>query len=114
MYNISFRGGGTRVRYFTAANLQSNSGFIDEGNAVNDYSTQMKFSKLNLRTNLDMDLTGTTKMQVNLQGMLSEFNRPGLGSDNLMGELYTVLLLLPAQTHDGLCAELQAPIRTLR
>lgn len=103
MYNISFRGGGTRVRYFTAANLQSNSGFIDEGNAVNDYSTQMKFSKLNLRTNLDMDLTGTTKMQVNLQGMLSEFNRPGLGSDNLMGKLYTVpSAAYPVQTHDGL------------
>lgn len=102
MYNISFRGGGTRMRYFTSANLQTNSGFINENNFVDDYSTQMKFSKLNLRTNLDMDLTNTTKMQVNLQGMLSEFNRPGLGSDNLMNKLYTVpSAAYPIQTYDG-------------
>jgi hypothetical protein len=90
------------MRYFTVATLQSNSGFINENNAVSDYSTQMKFSKLNLRTNLDMDLTNTTKMQVNLQGVLSEFNRPGLGSDNLMTKLYTIpSAAYPIQTYDG-------------
>lgn len=103
MYNISFRGGGDRVRYFTAANLQNNSGFINNEEAVSDYSTQMKFSKLNLRTNLDVDLSPTTKMQVNIQGMLSEFNRPGLGSDNLIQKLYTVpSAAYPVQTHDGI------------
>lgn len=103
MYNISFRGGGERMRYFTTANLQDNSGFIKNESAVSDYSTQMKFSKLNLRSNLDMDISPTTKMQVNVQGMLSEFNRPGLGSDNLMYKLYTVpSAAFPIKTHDGI------------
>lgn len=102
IYNISFRGGGRMMRYFTTASLQTNSGFISKDNAVSDYSTQMKFSKLNLRTNLDMDLTSTTQMQVNLHGLLSEFNRPGLGSDNLINKLYTVpSAAFPVKTHDG-------------
>lgn len=103
IYNIAFRGGGTKVRYYTMLNLQDNSGFIKNTEVNDGYSTQMKFSKLNVRSNLDIDLTASTKLEIGILGILSEFSRPGLGSDNLMTKLYTVpSAAFPIQTSDGI------------
>jgi len=100
---LSFRGGSTRMRYYTMMNLQANQGFIANSNKNVGYSTQEKFSKGNFRTNLDMDLSPNTKMQANIMGVLNEFSRPGLGSDNLISKLYTVpSAAFPIRTQDGL------------
>ena len=103
MYNVNFRGGGTKMRYFTMFNLQGNQGFINNSEVNDGYSTQEKFSKANIRTNLDIDITPTTIVQINLMGVLNEFSRPGLGSDNLMAKLYTVpSAAFPIKTEDGI------------
>ena len=64
--------GGTKFRYYTMANLLTDKGFIKTPNANDGYSTQNMYSRANLRTNLDIDLTGTTKLKLNLLGTLSE------------------------------------------
>lgn len=102
-YNVNFRGGGMKVRYYTMFNLQGNKGFIKDSEVNSGYSTQMKFSKANIRTNLDIDLSSTTVAQVNLMGVLNEYKRPGLGSDNLMDKLYTTpAAAFPIKTSDGI------------
>lgn len=103
IYNVNFRGGGQKMRYFTMFNLQGNQGFFDNAEMNDGYSTQEKFSKGNIRTNLDIDLTSTTQVQVNLMGVLNEFSRPGLGSDNIMSNLYnTPSAAFPIKTADGI------------
>lgn len=103
IYTVNFRGGSLNARYFTMLNLQSNSGFINNAEVNEGYSTQMKFSKGNIRTNLDIDLTPATILQMNLMGVLNEFSRPGLASDNLMVKLYTVpSAAFPIKTADGI------------
>ncbi len=103
IYNVNFRGGGQKMRYFTMFNLQSNSGFIKNAEVNEGYSTQEKFSKGNVRSNLDIDVTPTTKVQVNLMGVLNEFSRPGLGSDSLINKLYnTPSAAFPIKTSDGI------------
>ena len=102
IYNINFRGGGTKMKYYTMMELQGNQGFIRNEDMNDGYSTQNEYSKANIRTNLDIDLTKTTKLQVNLMGSLSEYNRPGLASDYLMTKLYTVpAAAFPVRTEDG-------------
>lgn len=100
---LTFRGGSTKMRYFTMMNLQNNRGFIDHVNQNDGYSTQDKYSKANFRTNLDIDLSPKTRMQANIMGLLNEFSRPGLGSDNLIGKLYSVpSAAFPVKTENGL------------
>ena len=100
---LSFRGGSTKMRYYTMINLQNNKGFIANANTNDGYSTQEKYSKANFRTNLDIDLTTTTKMQANIMGVLNEFSRPGLGSDNIMQKLYRLpSAAFPIKTETGL------------
>lgn len=102
IFNLGFRGGGKKMKYFTLLNLQNNSGFIANPNVNSEYNTQMKYSKANMRTNLDIELSPTTMLEVNMQGLLSEFSRPGLGSDNLMDKIYTVpSAAFPTKTQDG-------------
>jgi TonB-linked SusC/RagA family outer membrane protein len=103
IYNISFRGGGEKTKYFTMLNLQDNSGFIKNTEENEGYSTQMKFSKLNIRTNLDISLTSSTQLEVGLFGSLNEFNFPGVISDNFIGKLYIVpAVAFPIKTEDDL------------
>lgn len=88
-YNIEFRGGGEKFRYYTMLDLISNKGFVKEPGANEGYSTQDKYVKGNLRMNMDINLTKTTDLQVNLLGVLQETSRPGAQAD-LWDLVYTV------------------------
>lgn len=100
---LSFCGGSTKMRYYTMMNLQNNRGFIKNFDTNADYSTQEKYSKANFRTNLDIDLSPKTKMQANIMGILNEFSRPGMGSDNLISKLYQLpSAAFPIRTESGL------------
>lgn len=101
-YTIEFSGGGSKFRYYTMADLVTDKGFIANANANEGYSTQNKYSRANLRTNLDIDLTGTTKLKLNVLGTLSESSRPGDSAD-LWGMVYSLpSAAFPVKTEDGL------------
>ena len=69
--------------------LISDKGFVKSPNNNEGYSTQDKYVKGNLRMNLDIDLTETTDVRVNLLGVLQETSRPGSQAD-LWDMVYTV------------------------
>ena len=100
---LSFRGGSTKMRYYTMMNLQNNRGFIKNFDTNADYSTQEKYSKANFRTNLDIDLSPKTKMQANIMGILNEFSRPGMGTAIILSKLYQLpSAAFPIRTESGL------------
>jgi TonB-linked SusC/RagA family outer membrane protein len=102
IYNISIRGGNKNVRYFTVMNLTSHDGLLKPGNNVSAYSSQFKYSRLNIRTNLDVQLTKSTNFSVKLLGSLSESNRPGSGADAIMTKMYnTPSAAFPVKTSTG-------------
>lgn len=88
---VDFTGGGERFRYYTALNLLSDKGFIKSPNETDGYSTQDKYVRGNLRMNLDVDLTPTTMLKVNISGLLSEVSQPGSQAD-----LWTNIYNLPS------------------
>ena len=99
---VEFSGGGERFRYFTMVNLLSDKGFIKNFDETEGYSTQDKYVRGNLRTNLDIDLTPTTMLKVNMLGMLSEMSRPGgpssIGSSSstAVADLWDMVYSTPA------------------
>lgn len=103
IYNVSFRGGTTRMRYYTMLNLQSNSGYIKNSDADKDYPSQLKYSQANIRTNLDIELSPTTTLEANLLGILNEHNRPGRHHNDIISALYTLpSAAYPIKTYDGI------------
>lgn len=101
-YTIEFSGGGSKFRYYTMVNLLTDKGFIKNPNENEGYSTQNKYSRGNLRTNLDIDLTSMTKLKLNVLGTLSELSRPGNSAD-LWNMVYTLpSAAFPIRQPDGM------------
>jgi len=101
-YNIEFTGGGSKFRYYAMLGLMTDKGFVANANMNDGYSTQDKYSSANLRTNLDIDLTSTTKLKLNLLGSLSESSRPGTSSTDLWDMVYSIpSAAFPILSDDG-------------
>ena len=99
--NVEFSGGGEKFRYYTMVNLYSDKGFINNSDANEGYSTQDKYVKGNMRTNLDIDLTPTTFLKVNVMGTLTESNQPGNNVDMWNMVYSTPAAAYPIQNADG-------------
>ena len=101
-YIMEFLGGTQKFRYFTMLSLVSDKGFINNANLNDGYSTQNKYVRGNLRINLDADITKSTKMKVNVLGVLAESSRPGASAD-LWNMVYSIpSAAFPVTTESGL------------
>ena len=100
--SFQFRGGSEKFKYYAVANFLYNNGYIKHPNENQGYSTQDKFSRGNIRMNLDIDLTPTTLVKVNVFGSLTESQRPG-DQANLWDMMYTVpSAAFPIKAENGL------------
>lgn len=100
--NFSIQGGSDRVKYYAQLNYLNDHGIFQPTNNNEGYSTQMKYSKLNIRTNLDIQATRTTKVQLNMLGNFSENNEPGTDVATIFNSLYNVPSgAFPVQTSRG-------------
>lgn len=88
--NFSISGGGERVQYYAQLNYLNNLGIYQSTEENDGYSTQLKYSKMNIRTNLDIKVSNTTKVKLNLLGVFSENNRPQSDISDVFGALYQV------------------------
>lgn len=103
-FNVEFSGGEGRLRYFAMLDLISDKGFIKNAKANEGYSTQDMYVRGNMRLNMDIDLTPTTDISVNVLGMLMENSRPGSNVD-IWNMVYTVpSAAFPVKSSDGVWA----------
>ncbi len=88
-FNLEFTGGTRNFRYFTNVNLVTDKGFIKNFDYNDGYSTQDKYTRATLRSNMDIDLTPKTQLHTHLFGVLTERSQPGSKAD-LWNMVYTV------------------------
>lgn len=92
-FNVVMRGGGKKVRYLALLDYKNRYGLLD-----NDYShyngerynSQIRTYELNLRMNLDVDVTSSTKFKFSLFGIIGEDKRPNTGIDAIYQNFYKV------------------------
>lgn len=90
-YNLQFQGGTDKFLYYAMVDLISDKGFVRNHDNNDGYSTQDKYVKGNMRMNMDIKLTPTTLVKVNLLGVLAEESGPGNQAD-----LWDMVYTLPA------------------
>jgi len=89
--STEFSGGGNNSKYYVALNYQEENGLFDHTDVDERYNSDLRYNKFNFRTNLDVDLTETTKLKVNLGGVLDNRSWPGVNIDNsIIDALYSV------------------------
>jgi TonB-linked SusC/RagA family outer membrane protein len=102
--NLSIKGGNSKLQYFTLLNYQDVRGLLNNTEENDGYSTQLKYSKANIRMNIDYWLTPTTSLQVNATGNFYETNRPaGADASEIMSYLFTIpASAFPVKTENSL------------
>ena len=87
--NLNINGGGSTMRYYVSASYVEDQGMYNTDKAVReDYNTNANYSRWNYRLNTDVDITKTTLLKVGVSGHLSKRNSPGLGDEDVWGELF--------------------------
>lgn len=86
--SLSVTGGSELVRYFVTAGY-----FGDDGNlknwAANDYESNVTFKRYNFRSNIDLSITKTTTVNLELAASLIDMNQPGIGNRSIYGVDHT-------------------------
>lgn len=79
--NMAIHGSNKSLRYFTMMNYTGGKGML-EGTNQPDFDSQLKYSKANIRANLDFAVTPTTSMVVNMLANFIETNEPASSNAN--------------------------------
>lgn len=100
-HNLSFRGGTERAKYFVSGTFYRESGIYEKTQNAN-YDNNVDYQRYNLRSNVDITVTPTTKLSVDVAGMHSIRRAPGIGSDAIFeGIVRTPPNLFPMMFSDG-------------
>lgn len=103
-FNIMVRGGGQRVRYMALLDYKNEFGLLNEDytHYSDRYNSQIRNYELDLRMNLDVDVTASTKVKFSLYGIIGEDKRPNTGIDAIFQNLYKVpAAAFPVKTTGG-------------
>ena len=81
--NVNVRGGSEKVAYYASVSYFNETGMTVTDKNINTYDSKMKYSRYNFTTNLNIDVTPTTKVEIGAQGYLGEGNYPAISSAEL-------------------------------
>lgn len=87
-HNINISGGTDNVRYFVSLGAYTQGGLFKQFDLPYDLSYQYK--RYNYRSNLDIDVTKTTTLSMNIGGNVDNSNKPytGQGSSGMVRSIY--------------------------
>ena len=101
--NLTFNGGSKRFHYFTAVDYYRDEAMLSPNKDDSRYDSQVRDSRLNIRSNIDVDLTSTTYMRFNVLGKLQESNSPNYTLATLYSNLYKIpAAAFPIRHRDGI------------
>ena len=99
---LSFYGGTEKVQYYAQLDYTDARGLYknpDQG----DFNSQLKYSKANIRANIDFEVSKTTRISANILGILMETNGvSNINSNDAWWHLYKVpAIAFPVKTAGG-------------
>ena len=78
-HNITVSGGADRVRYFVSLGYLYQDGMLK---SFENYNSNYTYNRYNYRANVDVDLTNTTQLKINIGGRVGKRHEPnGYGSN---------------------------------
>lgn len=81
--NVNVRGGSEKVAYYASVSYFNETGMTVTDKNIDTYDSKMKYSRYNFTTNLNIDVTPTTKVEIGAQGYQGEGNYPAISSADL-------------------------------
>ena len=85
--SLNVRGGGQVARYFISFGVLSETGNFRD-NPENDYKSNISLQRYNFRTNVDVSVTKSTVLDIELGGYLIDSHYPGESTGELFSKAY--------------------------
>ena len=85
---INLSGGNEKLIYRVTLGGLHNGG-IYKNTDIQDYSTQAKVNRFNIRSNLDIKLTENLTTQVDVSGLVDSRNYPGVAAEEIISAIYS-------------------------
>lgn len=92
--NINISGGNDRVKYFISLGYLYQNGILKQFDALS-YDNNYRYDRYNYRANLDVKLTGTTTMKLNIGGNVGKTKEPKSVEDIDNTWIYAQIWALP-------------------
>jgi TonB-linked SusC/RagA family outer membrane protein len=87
--NVNLNGGGSTARYYVSLAYTEDQGMYKTDDTLKkDYDTNANYKRWNYRMNVDINITKSTLLKIGIGGSLSKRNSPGLGDNDVWGELF--------------------------
>lgn len=108
-YTVNLRGGSDRAQFFVSGAYYQEDG-IFKSNPMDQYNANIGVQRFNLRSNVDMSITSTTKLSVDISGQYLKKNSPGYNSDAIFGMItHFPTHLIPMYYSDGTASDHSNP-----
>ena len=80
--NLNIYGGGEAVRYYVSSSFYNQQGPYNVSN-LNNFNPNLNFKRYDFRSNVDVNVTPSTLLQLNLGAMLVDSRYPGISAGDL-------------------------------
>lgn len=106
--NVNVSGGSKKVRYYVGGSYYSEGGIFNVAQNL-DYSPQINYDKFNFRSNVDVDFTKSTVLNISLSTQYTSRNSPACDLSEIYTHvMYTTPVAVPTVFSDGSLAVPQA------
>ncbi len=85
--SVDINGGSDRLRYSLVVGYYGEEGITIDDPGTN-YNSEIKLKRYNVRSNVDLDLTSSTVVNVGIGGYVMDRNAPGTGIDEIMDRIF--------------------------
>lgn len=102
--SVDINGGSERIKYSLVLSYFNENGMIVTDKSQN-YDSQLKMSKYNVRSNVDLSLTTSTDITVSIGGYITDRNAPGVG----ISTIFSHSMDTPPNVHPTLLSNGQIP-----
>lgn len=82
--NLNASGGVDNAQYYVSLAYYNETGYLKTDD-LSEYNSALDFKRYNFTSNLNLKLTGTTKLDLGIQGYASLGNYPGENTENIFG-----------------------------
>lgn len=99
--SMDVNGGSELLRYSLIFSYYGEQGIITRDRST-DYDSQLRFQRYNVRSNVDINLTPSTLLNVSIGGHIKNRNAPGVGISTILKSAFEVTpIIYPAKYSNG-------------
>jgi TonB-linked SusC/RagA family outer membrane protein len=86
--NVNVGGGSDFLRYYGSVGYYDETGLLKTDN-LQKYNSDLRFKRFTVTTNVNMNITSSTKLDVGIRGFFSNENRPAIETQDIFGSAMT-------------------------